>query len=87
MGLFSAGQYQEMIGIAEYIASLPIDKHVQWTLFRVGGLTDGEEAPVKATFLGSGDDGTWISRASVATWVLDEIARERWLGKAPYICN
>ncbi|KAB8273920.1 hypothetical protein BDV30DRAFT_226267 [Aspergillus minisclerotigenes] len=85
MRLFSAGQYREMVGIGEYIASLPVGKRVQWTLFRVGGLTEGEEAPVKATSLGSGDDGTWISRASVATWALDEIDRERWLGKAPYI--
>ncbi|GAB1207329.1 hypothetical protein APSETT445_006044 [Aspergillus pseudonomiae] len=87
MRLFSDGQYREMVGIGEYIASLPVDGSVQWTLFRVGGLTNGEEAPVKATFLGSGDDGTWISRASVATWALDEITREQWLGKAPYICN
>ncbi|KAE8141694.1 hypothetical protein BDV38DRAFT_279043 [Aspergillus pseudotamarii] len=86
MSLFSAGQYREMVGVGGYIASLSVDKTVQWTLFRVGGLTDAEEAPVKATFLGSGDDGTWISRQSVATWVLDEIDRERWLGKAPYIC-
>ncbi|KAJ1714582.1 hypothetical protein NYO67_3252 [Aspergillus flavus] len=86
MRLFSAGQHREMVGIGEYIASLPVDKRVQWTLFRVGGLTEGEEAPVKATSLGSGDDGTWISRASVATWVLDEIDGERWFGKAPYIC-
>ncbi|KNG91364.1 hypothetical protein ANOM_000477 [Aspergillus nomiae NRRL 13137] len=87
MRLFSNGQYREMVGIGEFIASLPVDGPVQWTLFRVGGLTNGEEAPVKATFLGSGDDGTWISRASVATWALDEITREQWLGKAPYICN
>ncbi|KAK6811590.1 hypothetical protein RU639_012550 [Aspergillus parasiticus] len=87
MKLFSAGQYREMVGIGEYIASLPVNKSVQWTLFRVGGLTDEEEALVKATSLGSSDDGTWISRASVATWVLDEIDQEKCLGKAPYICN
>ncbi|KAE8380349.1 hypothetical protein BDV26DRAFT_279569 [Aspergillus bertholletiae] len=85
MRLFSTGQYQEMVGIGEYLSSLPVNQDVQWTLFRVGGLTDAEAAPVKATSLGSGDDGTWISRASVATWVLDEITQEKWLGKAPYI--
>ncbi|KAE8324812.1 hypothetical protein BDV39DRAFT_216926 [Aspergillus sergii] len=85
MKLFSAEQYREMVGIGEYIASLPVNKSVQWTLFRVGGLTDEEEALVKATSLGSSDDGTWISRASVATWVLDEIDQEKCLGKAPYI--
>ncbi|KAF7591034.1 hypothetical protein BBP40_002052 [Aspergillus hancockii] len=87
MRLFSPGQYQEMRGIGEYVSSLPTEDGTQWTCFRVGGLTDGEQGPVKATYLGSGDDGTWISRSSVATWILDETVREQWFAKAPYICH
>lgn len=83
----SPGQYREVIAIGEYVSSLPVDDGIQWTLFRVGGLTMGEEAPVNATHLGSGMDATWISRASVARWVLDESVQPRWTGKMPFICN
>ena len=85
--LFSPGQYQEMIGIGEAVTALDVNDRAHWTLFRVGGLTDAEETPVKATYLGSGEDGTWISRASVARWVLDEAKEGKWVGGIPYICN
>ncbi|KAJ5757621.1 uncharacterized protein N7511_006315 [Penicillium nucicola] len=85
MKLFSAGQYQEMIAIGKTISTSSED--IQWGLFRVGGLTNGEEAPVEATHLGSGLDKTWISRSSVARWVFNEAIEGKWVGKLPYICN
>lgn len=87
MRIFSSGQYWEMVRTGELVDSLSADERVICTLFRVGGLTDEEEKPVQATFLGSGKDKIWISRASVARWVLDEISEKHWAGKAPYICN
>ncbi|KAJ5606985.1 hypothetical protein N7537_003604 [Penicillium hordei] len=87
MKLFSPGQYQEMVGVGEAISSLPDTDGLQWGLFRVGGLTNGKEAPVNATYLGSGVDNTWIIRASVARWVLDEAVEGKAVGKMPYICN
>jgi hypothetical protein len=85
MKFFSPGQYQEMIAIGETVSTTSED--IQWGLFRVGGLTNGDEAPVEATHLGSGLDKTWISRSSVARWVLDEAIERKWVGKMPYICN
>ncbi|KAJ5401487.1 uncharacterized protein N7487_007383 [Penicillium crustosum] len=87
MKLFSSGQYQEMVGVGEAISSSSDTDGLRWGLFRVGGLTNGKEAPVNATYLGSGIDNTWISRASVARWVLDEAIEGKWVGKMPYICN
>lgn len=89
MSLFSPGQHREMIGIGEFVSSLPVDNGngVRWTLFRVGGLTNGPEGPVKSTYLGSGEDGTWVSRASVARWVLEEAIDDNWVGAMPYICS
>ncbi|KAJ6136497.1 hypothetical protein N7512_001657 [Penicillium capsulatum] len=85
--LLSAGQYREILAIGEYISSLPKDSETEYTFFRVGGLTNGNEAPVQATHLGSGKDAMWIGRASVARWVLNEAEEKRWIGKMPYICN
>lgn len=87
MKTFIHGQYAEMEGIGEYVSSLSVDEGVKWTLFRVGLLTNAEETNVEATHLGSGQDAMWISRASVAAWVLDEAIHERFVGKLPYICN
>ncbi len=84
---FSHGQYAEMAGIGEYVSSLSVDEGVKWVLFRVGLLTNAEEMNVEATHLGSGQDAMWISRASVAGWVLDEAIQGRFVGKMPYICN
>lgn len=84
---FSHGQYAEMVGIGQYVSSLSVDEGVKWTLFRVGLLTNAEEGDVVATHLGSGQDAMWISRASVAGWVLDEAIQGRFVGKMPYICN
>lgn len=87
MKAFSAGQYKEIVGVGEYVSSLSVDEGVRWTLFRVGLLTNGKEAAVEDTHLGSGKDVMWISRASVAAWVLDEVTEEKFVGKMPYICN
>jgi hypothetical protein len=70
-----------------YVTSLPAEDDIKWTLFRVGGLTNGEKRPVEATFLGTGKDGMWISRASVAEWVMEEAIQEKWVRRIPYICN
>ncbi|CAG8316357.1 unnamed protein product [Penicillium salamii] len=84
MKIFSSGQYQEMVGVGKAVSSA---EGIQWGLYRVGGLTNGPEAPVETTYLGSGADQTWISRASVARWVLNEATEGKWIGKTPYICN
>lgn len=85
--MFRPGQYAEMIGVGEYVSSLSVDEGVRWTLFRIGLLTDGQAGEVEATHLGSGKDGMWIGRGSVARWVLDEVIGEKFVGRMPYICN
>lgn len=86
MKTFSSSQYWEMIGIGNCVVSQPVEE-LQWTLFRVGRLTEGPEGPVTATHLGSGKDNMSISRASIARWVLEEAVENRWVGQSPYICN
>ncbi|KAJ5414332.1 hypothetical protein N7509_000959 [Penicillium cosmopolitanum] len=46
------GQYGEMIHVGAYITTLPAEDGIKWTLFRVGGLTNGEDAPSERNFLG-----------------------------------
>jgi hypothetical protein len=51
-------------------------------------LGNGEVKSVTATFAGSGKDGIFLSKKSIAAWVLSEIGEEsEWVGKAPVLCN
>jgi len=84
--LISAYGYAEMHGVGQVTSTQPVDK-LKWTVFRVPSLTNGAAAPVKATFTGAGDDTLFLSRASMAAWVLQEIEEDKWIGRAPLLCN
>lgn len=84
--IIGGSAYSEMIGIGETVSAISTDK-LRWTLFRVGWLNNGPAQPVNATYTGSGEDSLGISRASIAEWLVEEIAAEKFVGKAPYICN
>ncbi|KAI9927724.1 hypothetical protein MW887_002576 [Aspergillus wentii] len=78
MKTFSPGQYREMVSVGVYLTSL--SDTVQWTLFRVGGLTNGAEEPVEATFSEKLhaiflDDitNTALSQHNTYTYLLDSI--------------
>lgn len=84
--LIGGSAYHEMIAIGDTVSAISTDT-LRWTLFRVGWLNNGPAQPVKATYTGSGEDTLGISRASIAQWVVEEITAEKFVGKAPYICN
>lgn len=79
--------YEEFRGLGEFIASQDLAQ-LQWTLFRVPFLTNGAEAPVTASYTGHGNDGFFLSRRSMASWVLKEMVRSSvQVGKTPVISN
>ncbi|EIM22653.1 hypothetical protein WALSEDRAFT_68096 [Wallemia mellicola CBS 633.66] len=86
MRLLHFTEFNEMVSVGELV-TLRSPADMTWTLFRVGGLTDGAEKNTTATMLGSGKDHVTISRESVAAWLLKEIKDSQWKLKAPYICN
>ena len=54
---------------------------------RVPNLTGGEAKPVQASYLGDGTDGLFVTRKSVAIWVLQELEEKKWVDKAPCLSN
>ncbi|TKA77820.1 hypothetical protein B0A55_04594 [Friedmanniomyces simplex] len=69
--------YAEQNAIGRAATGLPLDQ-VEWTLFRVPHLTNGKALPVQTGMIGSGTDGMFLSRPSLAVWILQEL-RERKL--------
>ncbi|KAF9884387.1 hypothetical protein FE257_001787 [Aspergillus nanangensis] len=79
--------YQEFRGLGEFVASQD-PAQLRWTLFRVPFLTNGDEAPVTASYTGTGDDGMFLSRKSMAKWVLNEMSEQSvQVGRTPVISN
>lgn len=56
-----------------------------WTVVRVPMLIDGPAQPVRAGKVG--DIGPRVSRASVATFMLEQLQSDRWLRQAPAISH
>ncbi|KAE8312105.1 hypothetical protein BDV41DRAFT_307527 [Aspergillus transmontanensis] len=79
--------YEEFRGLGEFVASQDATQ-LQWTLFRAPFLTNGAEAPVTATHTGHDDDSFFLSRKSMASWVLKEMdTNSVQVGKTPVISN
>lgn len=76
-------EYSEM---GRFVATQSVDD-LKWTLFRVTLINNGETKPVTATYTGWGQDGLFISRSSIAEWVLQELKEGKWIGKMPAISN
>ena len=60
------------------------------TVFRVPMLSNGNrELEVRAFVLGSegNTENKTLSRSSMARWLLKELKEQRWVGKAPLLCN
>ncbi|KJY00552.1 NmrA family protein [Zymoseptoria brevis] len=78
--------YADIVGIGKVVSALPVDE-VEWTLFRVPVLTNGDYKPVQTAMVGDGNDGLTLSRKSNAVWVLQELEEKKWVGRAPALSN
>ncbi len=58
---------------------------LEWTLVRVGRLTDKPPAGARTGYLGSA--GNSLSRADLADWLLAQLADDAYVGKAPVVSN
>lgn len=79
--------FAEFNGLGAFVSSQDVSR-IKWTLFRVPFLTNSPSAPTTATYTGSGNDRMFLSRKSLATWILHQIAEDsEWVGKAPVLSN
>ena len=85
--IIGGSAFDEFQGIGNLVTSQDVTQ-IKWTVFRVPFLGNGPAAPVTATFTGSGKDGMFLSRKSLAAWVLKEMdEKSDWIGKAPVLSN
>lgn len=81
--LLSRHVYEDMERTVQTVRASNID----WTIVRVPMLTDGPaQGQVKVGYVGKGP-GARLSRADMATFMLDEAQKNQWVGRAPAISN
>lgn len=83
--------HAEMAGIANAVMSAgDKDKNLEWTVFRVPHLTDGDAPTTKvlAGYLDAQFAGTLdLTRSSLARWVWSEMDDKAWLRATPLLSN
>lgn len=87
--LIGGSAFREFSGMGAFIESWPVTgkNALNWTVFRVPFLLSGDAKPVVASFKGSGLDGTILNRKSMVQWVLQEIPKTTWVGRAPCLSH
>jgi hypothetical protein len=78
--------FQEMKMLGHYVYSKPTDD-LKWSMFRVPHLTDKGAKPVNGAWVCDDNREVSLSRPSLAVWMLDEIEKGAWVGKAPMLSN
>jgi hypothetical protein len=60
---------------------------LDWVLFRVAMLKDGEEGKAVAGYVGDGKTTMSVWRGDLARWIFDDLdnGRSEWLGKKPVV--
>jgi len=82
--LIMRSAYNEIVGVANVIRQSDVD----WTILRLTLLNDKRKSgKVRVGYLGKNELGTWISRANVADFMLQEVNDTRYLREAPVITN
>lgn len=81
--LFSRHVYEDMKRTVQVVRASDVD----WTIVRAPMLTDDPgRGDLKVGYIGKGP-GARLSRADMATFMLDEVQAKAWVGKAPVISN
>jgi putative NADH-flavin reductase len=58
---------------------------LDWTIARVGRLTQGEGGKVEAGFIGKGASGVRLARKDLGKWYLDELELGKWIHQMPVV--
>jgi putative NADH-flavin reductase len=76
--------YEEIVGVAETVRA----SDLEWTIVRLTMLNNRPKSgKVRAGYLGRGEVGTWISRADIAGFMLQQVQDKKYVRQAPAISN
>jgi len=85
VSLFANTAYKDIIAIGETIRTE--GDGIDWTIVRVPLLTDRQEREVVAGYVGDGKVGVRLARLGFAAFVMEEVVKNEWVGKAPLLSS
>ncbi|GJE87866.1 NAD(P)-binding protein [Phanerochaete sordida] len=85
VGVFAHGAYKDFVAIGELVRSESVG--LDWTIGRVPVLTSGEDKSVVVGYVGDKHRKPVLTRTAFASWVLEELEKGEWVGKAPLITS
>lgn len=75
--------YSDIVGVGNVIRTE--GDALDWTIVRVPFLTNSSSRDVVAGYSGDGKTGTTLSRLGFATFVIQELAENKWVKEAPLV--
>lgn len=84
--LFFNRGWRNMVEVGRFFDTVPVED-VDWTVFRVGLLLNGEAQAVTDGYLGDGKTTSSIRRRELAKWLAAQITSNEteWIGRKPIV--
>ncbi|KAF8246615.1 NAD(P)-binding protein [Wilcoxina mikolae CBS 423.85] len=82
--------WKNVVAIGEVFDGIEKETGIQWTVFRLGNVTDGEmQAPAVAGYVGDGKTTLGIKRSELADWLVRQATSEvhEWAGEKPLVSS
>ncbi|KAF8418157.1 hypothetical protein EV426DRAFT_620046 [Tirmania nivea] len=84
--LFYRG-WRNMVEVGRFFDTVPVED-IDWTVYRVGLLLNGEAQAVTDGYLGDGKTTSSIRRSELAKWLVMQIttsSESKWIGQKPIV--
>lgn len=88
VAIFARTAYKDMLAIGQVIRETGEEwMELEWTIGRVPLLDDNKQKKWLAGYVGGEGITTCLSRGAYAAFVIEEIRKREWVGKAPLVCS
>lgn len=83
--LFNRG-WRNMVEVGRFFDTVPVED-IDWTVYRVGLLLNGETQAATDGYLGDGKTTSSIRRSELAKWLVTQITSDesKWIGQKPVV--
>jgi nucleoside-diphosphate-sugar epimerase len=82
--------WKNVVAIGAVFDKIPKEAGIEWTVFRLGNVTDGElQTPAVAGYVGDGKTTSGVRRSELADWLVKQATSEvhEWAGEKPVVSS
>ncbi|KAI5796411.1 hypothetical protein EDC01DRAFT_651427 [Geopyxis carbonaria] len=81
--------WENVVNVGKYFDGLSKEDGVEWTVYRLGGVLDGDKGDVVAGWVGDGETTLSVRRQELGEWLVEEAGRDeaRWVREKPMVSS